>query len=128
MGRVCREKADEDVRFLSVGAGDSATEINIARWLLENEIRNFAFESIDINAELLNRGLIAARDNGVSKHFTFSTFDVNSWRPRRQFMFVLAVQSLHHVQKLEILFDRIKEVHPDGFFMTEDMIGRNGHQ
>jgi len=129
IGRVCRETAGENVQVLSVGAGDAATEINIARWLLENEIRNFAFECIDINAEVLNRGMVAARENGVSEYFTFSTFDVNAWRPRHQFMFVLAVQSLHHVQKLEILFDRIKEaLHPDGYFMSDDMIGRNGHQ
>jgi SAM-dependent methyltransferase len=129
MGRICRDIAGENVQILSVGAGDSATEINIARWLLENDIRNFAFECIDINAEVLNRGMSGARENGVSEHFTFSTFDINVWRPRRQFMFVLAVQSLHHVQKLEILFDRIKEaLHPDGYFMSDDMIGRNGHQ
>ncbi len=129
MAPVCRDRSGEEVQFLSVGAGESATEINIARWLLENGIRNFRFECIDINAEVLDRGRIAARENGVSEHFTFSTFDVNVWRPRRQFMFVLAVQSLHHVQKLEILFDRIKEaLHPDGFFMSDDMIGRNGHQ
>jgi 2-polyprenyl-3-methyl-5-hydroxy-6-metoxy-1,4-benzoquinol methylase len=129
IGRVCGERAGEVVQCLSVGAGDSATEINIARWLLENNIQNFAFECIDINAEQLNRGSIAARENGVSEHFSFSTFDVNAWRPRRQFMFVLAVQSLHHVQKLEILFDRIKEaLHADGYFMSDDMIGRNGHQ
>jgi SAM-dependent methyltransferase len=129
MGRVCRENPGHDVQFLSVGAGDSATEINIARWLLENEIRNFAFECVDINSEVLQRGRIAARENGVSEHLTFATFDINKWRPHRQYMFVLAVQSLHHVLKLEILFDRIKEaLHPDGYFMSDDMIGRNGHQ
>ena len=73
--------------------------------------------------------MAAARENDVSEHFTFSTFDVNAWRPRRQYMFVLAVQSLHHVQRLEVLFDRIQEaLHPEGYFMSDDMIGRNGHQ
>src|SRR5262245_5002713 len=46
IGRVCRGTAGENVQVLSVGSGDAATEINIARWLLENEIRNFAFECI----------------------------------------------------------------------------------
>jgi SAM-dependent methyltransferase len=129
IGRACRATPGNDVHILSIGSGDGATEINIARWLLENAIRNFAFECVDINVEVLHRGSAAARENGVSEHFTFSTFDVSAWRPRREYMFVLAVQSLHHVQKLEILFERIKEaLHPGGYFMSDDMIGRNGHQ
>jgi SAM-dependent methyltransferase len=129
MAQICRENSETELHFLSVGAGDAASEINIAQWLLENDIRNFVFECLDINSEVLNRGLHAARKNGVANHFTFSTFDVNTWRPQRQYMVILAVQSLHHFQDLEVLFDRVKEaLHPDGYFMSDDMIGRNGHQ
>src|SRR5262249_15568817 len=35
IGRVCREMHSGNVQLLSVGAGDAATEINIARWLVE---------------------------------------------------------------------------------------------
>jgi SAM-dependent methyltransferase len=129
MGRVCRDNPGQDQYFLSVGAGDSASEINIAQWLLENRIANFAFECLDINPEVLNRGVNSAQEKGVADHFAFSTFDLNSWRPRRQYRVILAVQSLHHFQELELLFERIKQaLHPDGYFMTDDMIGRNGHQ
>ena len=38
IGRVCRATAGSSVQILSVGSGDAATEINIARWLLENEV------------------------------------------------------------------------------------------
>src|SRR5262245_61092380 len=44
IGRACRATRGNDVHILSIGSGDGATEINIARWLLENDIRNFAFE------------------------------------------------------------------------------------
>src|SRR5262245_47648253 len=35
MARVCREKTPEACWFLSIGAGDSASEINMAQWLIE---------------------------------------------------------------------------------------------
>jgi len=129
MARSCSDNPEEKVHFLSVGAGDSAIEINIARALLDQGIENFAFECFDINSEVLSRGVRAARENGLDDRFSFTTFDVNAWRPKRQYMAVLAMQSLHHVQELEILFERIAEaLHPDGCFLADDMIGRNGHQ
>ncbi len=129
MARSCTDNAGRHVHFLSIGAGDSATEIGIAHWLMNNGIQNFAFDCLDINAEVLSRGAHAARENGVADHFTFATFDINDWRPQHQYMGVLAMQSLHHVQELETLFDRIGQtLHPDGYFMADDMIGRNGHQ
>src|SRR5262249_45193314 len=42
---------------------------------------------------------------------------------------VLANQCLHHVVELESLLDGIyRTLSPDGFFLIDDMIGRNGHQ
>jgi hypothetical protein len=39
------------------------------------------------------------------------------------------MQSLHHFEALETLFERIGQaLHPDGCFVSDDMIGRNGHQ
>ena len=65
----------------------------------------------------------------LSKYFVFSPFDVNSWRPARKYHAVLAFQSLHHFVELEVLFSKIQAaLHPDGYFMADDMIGRNGHQ
>jgi hypothetical protein len=41
----------------------------------------------------------------------------------------MANQSLHHVLNQEGLFDAIKHaIDPDGYFVTSDIIGRNGHQ
>jgi SAM-dependent methyltransferase len=101
----------------------------MARWLLENGIENFSFECLDINPQVLERAQRGANENGVQTKFTFAAFDINSWRPRNEYMAVLAFQSLHHFLELEVLFEKVyAALHPDGFFMADDMIGRNGHQ
>jgi len=129
IGRVCTGKTQEPVSILSVGAGDAATEINIAEWLRENRIENYAFECVDINPEVLNRGRTSAADKGLAEKFTFGSFDVNTWKPAHPYDVILAIQSLHHFVELEVLFEKIYQaLQPGGYFLTDDMIGRNGHQ
>jgi SAM-dependent methyltransferase len=129
MARLCRQWPDQTLSFLSIGAGTCASEINIAEWLRENGIENYIFECVDINPKQLETGSASAAEKKFSRHFSFGTFDVNSWRPERQYHVILAVQSLHHFVDLELLFEKIHQaLHPDGFFMSDDMIGRNGHQ
>src|SRR5262245_17551466 len=60
IGRICKEKATSTFFILSVGAGDCATEINIAEWLRENGISNYRFECLDLNADVLKRGRASA--------------------------------------------------------------------
>src|SRR5262249_15925190 len=55
MARMCRTSPHETIALLSVGAGNCASEINIAEWLRESGIRNYTFECIDFNTELLER-------------------------------------------------------------------------
>jgi SAM-dependent methyltransferase len=129
IGRMCNENAPSTAFILSVGAGDCATEINIAEWLRENGIANYQFECLDLNAEVLSRGRTSAGSKGLADHFAFAAFDVNSWKPPRSYDIVLAIQSLHHFVELETLFDKIRRALKDkGYFMSDDMIGRNGHQ
>jgi 2-polyprenyl-3-methyl-5-hydroxy-6-metoxy-1,4-benzoquinol methylase len=126
---VCRRDPNKTFSFLSVGAGMSPSEINIAEWLREVGIHNYTFECLDINSELLKHARDSAAEKSLSDRFTFETFDVNSWRPRRQYDAILAIQSLHHIVELEVLSDKIHQaLAPDGYFLTDDMIGRNGHQ
>ena len=48
--------------------------------------------------------------------------------PQGQYQIVMANQALHHFVELEMLFDKVFQVLAvDGFFLTDDMIGRNGH-
>jgi hypothetical protein len=102
IARICRENPDETCFVLSVGCGDSASEINIAQWLNENAIRNFAFDCLDINGEVLERGRRSAEEKGVASAFKFAVFDVNSWQPVREYNVVLAIQCLHHFLELEV--------------------------
>src|SRR5262249_1152980 len=125
---VCVNKT-EVVRILSVGAGNCATEIKIAGWLTERGIENYAFDCVDINAEVLKRGQVSASEKGLADRFVLETFDINTWKPARPYNVVLAVQSLHHFVELELLFEKIYQaLKPDGYFLCDDMIGRNGHQ
>ena len=128
MGRMCRAAPDQTLSFMSIGAGACASEINIAEWFGENGIQNYRFECIDINPEPLERGRRSAMEKGLDGRFTFKIFDVNSWKPGRQYDVILAIQSLHHFVEIELLFDKIQAaLHPSGYFLTDDMIGRNGH-
>jgi ubiquinone/menaquinone biosynthesis C-methylase UbiE len=129
IAQVCARYPDQTCSVLSIACGDSAPDINTAQWLLENNIRNFQFECRDLNEEVLSRGRHSASEKGLDHHFTFVPSDINAWEPDRQYHVVLAIQCLHHFVELERLFDKIQRLlHPSGFFMTDDMIGRNGHR
>src|SRR2546422_90717 len=100
IGRVCANKAGSTISILSVGAGNAATEINIAEWLRENGIENYTFECVDINPEVLKRGQASASEKGFADRFTFGTFDVNTWKTPHAYDVILAIQSLHHFVEL----------------------------
>lgn len=129
IARVCRAHPGEICSVLSIGAGDSATEINVAQWLLEQGIQNFRFDCMDLNPEVLDRGRRLAAEKGFADRFHFAPFDIHGWKPGRTYDVILAIQCLHHFVELELLFDKIHEaLRPNGYFLTDDMIGRNGHQ
>jgi SAM-dependent methyltransferase len=115
--------------FVSVGAGNCDTEIRVAQLLKAAGLVRFRFECLELSPEMLVRARADAAAQNLSEHFIFSEADFNRWRPIRQYDCVMANQSLHHVLALEHLFDAIKAaLHPQGLFITSDMIGRNGHQ
>ncbi len=129
IAQVCAKKPGETVSILSVGAGNCATEINIAEWLRETGIENYTFECLDINPEVLKRAQTSASEKGFADRFTLGTFDINTWKPKHPYDVILAIQSLHHFVELELLFEKIYQaLQPTGYFLSDDMIGRNGHQ
>lgn len=120
---------DETPVFLSIGAGNGEIEIRIAKRLREARVSQFVIECLDLNADLLQRGRDQAREAGLEEHLVFVEADFNKWTAARQYAAVMANQALHHVIELEHLFDQVKaSLRPKGFFITSDMIGRNGHQ
>ena len=127
--RTCRKSPGTLICCASLGCGHSQAEINIGQWLREQDCSNFLFECYDVNPDALRRGETLAREKDLQQHFRFDTFDINAWRPRRRYPIIVAFQSLHHVLELERLFETIrKTIGPAGYFLADDMIGRNGHQ
>ena len=65
----------------------------------------------------------------VEDHINPVCVDFNHWQPAKKYHLVLANQCLHHVLELEALFKTIKQcLSTSGYFLTSDVIGRNGHQ
>jgi SAM-dependent methyltransferase len=115
-------------RFASVGAGNCEMEIGLAKSLVEAGTRNFTIECLELNPAMIGRGAEQAKTENLEQYIRFSEVDFNDWRPDGKYDAVLAHQSLHHVLNLEGLFEAIKtSMKPGGWFMTSDMIGRNGH-
>lgn len=115
--------------FISIGAGNCDTEVRVARLLKNSGLAEFTIECLDMNPHMLARGRQMAELEGVAGHIATIEGDFNSWAGTKRYHGAIANQSLHHVMNLEGLFDEIKRsLHPNAYFITSDMIGRNGHQ
>lgn len=115
-------------RFASLGCGNCDTEVRVATLLVARGITDFTIDCVDINEAMLARGRQLAAEAGVSAQIAAAKGDFNDWRAPARYDAVIANQSLHHVVNLEGLFATIDAaLHPEGRFVTSDMIGRNGH-
>jgi SAM-dependent methyltransferase len=114
--------------FASLGAGDCHVEVQTARLLKNRGMSEFTIECLELSSQLLNRGRAWATEAGVEAHLAFVETDVNSWTADKQYMAIVASHSLHHVLQLEHVLDEVRRaLHPAGYFVVTDMIGRNGH-
>lgn len=126
--RIAESFPSKQLRFVSLGAGNGDLEVKLARQLRDHGVENFSIECGDINETMLERGREMARAAGVSDLMRFEIADFNRWRPTKSYDAVLGNQCLHHVVELDDLFASIRRnLSPDGYFLTSDMIGRNGH-
>jgi SAM-dependent methyltransferase len=126
--RMARAIAPSSCNILSLGAGNCDTEARLAELLRGAGIGNFVFHCLEINPQMLARGQRLTGERGLSSHFTFIEADINSWDAGASCEIVIANQSLHHIVELELLFEKVHRCLRDsGFFLTNDMIGRNGH-
>ncbi len=125
----CALRPDQPIRFISIGSGNCDFEIELVSHLRARGRSNFVLECLDVNSVMLERGRSASERDGFGAHMDFIEGDFNGWAPTRDYNAVIANQSLHHVLKLEDLFDQIRgSLTRDGVFIVSDMIGRNGHQ
>lgn len=116
-------------RFLSIGCGDGANEIALAKRLVERGLIDFEFVCADLSSSLLER-FEKMLEPSLRPLFTLADVDLNRIDSgiSGQFDGVMASHSLHHLVELERIFDWVKEVLlPGCVFAINDMIGRNGH-
>jgi SAM-dependent methyltransferase len=126
--RQLKDSQGKNFRILSIGSGNSELEVNIVEKLLMADAREFVFECLDINPMMLERGKKLAQEKGILGRLEFVNTDINSWRIKNMYQIVIANQALHHFVELEVLFDKIYlSLCPDGYFLTDDIIGRRGH-
>lgn len=113
----------------SIGSGDCATEIGVARHIKRAGVENFTIHCIDLSPEQSLRAEKAIEQAGLGRHFHLVKADFNEWKPDRRYAAVMANYMLHHVVNLEGLFAAVQAaLVPNGAFCTMDVIGRNGHQ
>jgi ubiquinone/menaquinone biosynthesis C-methylase UbiE len=124
----CNRRKGDITKIVSLGAGNSDFEVDLAGRLRELGTNNFHFLCLEMNVSMLERGKVLAANSGLSNHFSFMECDLNNWTTQQQFDSILAIHSLHHVMALEKLFDEVhRSLSDDGAFLINDMIGRNGH-
>lgn len=115
--------------IISLGSGNCDTEVRVARLLLDQGVRNFRIECLDMNPAMLQRGRELALSQGLEAHVLTREVDLNAWHQEDPVAGVMANQSLHHFVALESIFDEVARIlPPSGRFIISDMIGRNGHQ
>lgn len=113
--------------IISIGSGNCDIEIRLAEKLVHSNI-DFKFECLEINGHMLKRGKDLAKKKRLEKHFKFIESNIVDWTPRHRYAVVIANHSLHHFVELEVLFKKIYDnLEEQGYFLTCDMIGRNGH-
>lgn len=119
---------DRCTEIASLGAGNADTETGVARLLLQRGFTNFRFQCLDINPDMLERGREMVAREQLADHFRFVPVDLAEWHPEQPLAVVIAQHTLHHMVKLEEIFDNVRQAIGDnGYFVTADMVGRNGH-
>lgn len=115
-------------RFLSLGAGDASVEIEVAERMLAMGLREFTLECIEVSPHLLERAAAAIARKDLGRHLILDHQDANRWAPRARYAGVMANHSLHHFVELERIVAALRTcLEPQGCFVSNDMVGRNGH-
>lgn len=126
--REASNNFERPVRILSLGCGDGAVELELAKTLKTREQADFHLDALDISPVLIERFSEGVRENGLQDRVVPAVSDLNEGSIEGLYDVVLANHSLHHMVDLERVFDLTWNVlREGGIFATCDMIGRNGH-
>lgn len=114
---------------ISFGSGDAQVEVGVAKILADEGIDDFRFHCVELSPQQIARARAVVDKAGLAAHFEFVQDDFNAWTPAGQvFAGAMCHHALHHVVELEHLLGAIRDgLHPDGVFVSIDVVGRNGH-
>jgi hypothetical protein len=122
------KRTTNSARFLSIGSGDCGVEIAVVKSLFECGVRDFKFECLEASPHLIDRAIRAISEEKLKHILSIERVDINRWSPNDRYAGVMANHTLHHLAELEKIFDGVRSsLEPGGVFVTNDMIGRNGH-
>ncbi|MHB2208475.1 hypothetical protein [Methylobacterium sp. CM6257] len=115
--------------IVSLGAGDGAVEIQVAKLARDLDLYPFRIRCLELSPVLAERGKAEIERADLGAKVGIEIADLNApLSLRAPVAGFMAHHSLHHMVRLEELFDGVlQHMHPEGTFVTFDMIGRNGH-
>ena len=114
--------------FASLGAGDLAQEVAVAKRLQGMGFESFRLDCYELSEGLLSKGRALVESSGLIANFRFLHRDLNESQLDEPYDGIMAHHSLHHIVNLEAVFDSVRaNLRPGGTFAVYDIIGRNGH-
>ena len=116
--------------IVSLGAGDGAQEIAVLQAAARLGLTPFRIICLELSEILIDRSMAAVEAAGLAGRIDMRSADLNAELALEggPFAGFMAHHSLHHIEALETLFDGVaRYMHPEGVFVTFDMIGRNSH-
>src|SRR6266404_5299900 len=115
-------------QILSLGCGDGWLEIDLAKRLAADGDLDFRIVGADISPVLLSRFREKVVEQGLQRWVEPVHMDLNAATLAGPWTTVMANHSLHHFVELERIFDYCRStLERSGLFVTNDVIGRNGH-
>jgi radical SAM superfamily enzyme YgiQ (UPF0313 family)/glycosyltransferase involved in cell wall biosynthesis/2-polyprenyl-3-methyl-5-hydroxy-6-metoxy-1,4-benzoquinol methylase len=125
--KLVANHAEHTVTIASLGSGNCDFEINLVKQLRQTNVF-VDMHCYEINQDMLDRGIKSATEEGIFEYLRFIRSDINSIHFEQKYDMFMANHSLHHFSNLEHIFESIrKNLNEDGYFVVNDMIGRNGH-
>ena len=116
------------LRFVSIGSGDCTYEVELCKCLLGRNLTNFVVICTEVNPRLISQARERIQQEWIGQWLQVDYFDVNCENLDLPVDGFMAHHSLHDVVELERLFAMMDHcLLPYGRFLTQDMIGRNGH-
>lgn len=114
---------------ISFGCGDAQVEVGVASGLKKEGIQDFRFHCVELSPVQIQRARESVTKAGLTENFVFIEGDFNTWEPDGQiFAGAMCHHALHHVLALEHLIMSVRSaLHPQGCFVSIDVVGRNGH-